>query len=94
MAMTLQVYRETSRMEEVRLIQATKALLDDREECFEELDEDFVAVLQFKADIVRLHPSEVLRKTHKKSSPLTINSTVTLHSIKHIFVIVTPICFL
>lgn len=32
--------------------QITLALLDDREERFEKLDEDLVAVLQFKANVV------------------------------------------
>ena len=42
--------------------QLTPALLDDGEERFEKLDEDLIAVLQFKADVVRLHPRQVLEE--------------------------------
>lgn len=40
----------------------TLALLDNREECFKKLDEDLVTVLQLKANIVGLHPRQVLWK--------------------------------
>lgn len=38
----------------------TWASLDDREQRFEKLNEDLVAVLQLKAYVVGLHPSKVL----------------------------------
>lgn len=41
----------------------TLASLDDREQRFEKLNKDLVAVLQLKAYVVGLHPSEVLDKT-------------------------------
>lgn len=33
-------------------IQITRALLDDREECFKKLNENLIAVLKFKAYVV------------------------------------------
>lgn len=42
-------------------------LLDDREERFKKLDEDLIAVLQFKANVVGLYPCQVLQK--HKSNP-------------------------
>lgn len=55
----------------------TRALLDDREKSLEELDEDLVAVLQFKTYVVRLHPCKVL-EGHKEM--------LFLHKIHHLFV--------
>lgn len=37
-------------------------LLDDGKQGFEKLDEDLVAVLQFKAYVVRLHPRQILNR--------------------------------
>lgn len=42
--------------------QVTRNLLDDREERFEKLDEDLIAILQFEAYVVRLDPRQVLEK--------------------------------
>lgn len=46
-------------------------LLDNRKQCFEKLDEDFIAVLQLKAYIVRLYPRQILKKKNKKKHTRT-----------------------
>lgn len=48
-------------------------LPDNREECFEELDKDLVAVLQLKADIVWFYPCKVLRATQIFTHSIELN---------------------
>lgn len=55
-------------------------LLDNREECFEKLNEDLIAVLQLKADVVGFYPCQVLQKHTGRHviSPL-VCATVCFH---------------
>ncbi len=48
--------------------------LDHLEQCSVELSKDLIAVLQFKADVVGLHPSDVLEPESERQGQMLVQN--------------------